>query len=292
MNEDRSKLIERANSALLDIHRGFSVLKYGGRDFYFKHFSLEDTLMMDEFYVKSLENAKKSGIKTESELIEQAIKRASWSIKKEEEIKSLIWTRDKLIAASNKANDPLQKKTIMISAEEKDKQIKSLNESREKIINYSAESFASNKRTMKLLESSCFLDSSFKEPVDLDEVSKYALSCFSKIGELSQRDFLLNVAYNTSFFEIYMLQYRQPENIFGRSGLKLSIFQKTLLSCANSLLNKLKNTTIPDSIMNDPVKVLNYDEKRDSKSKTSEGVGDLREKMASRGGVLKPEDFL
>ena len=57
-------------------------------------------------------------------------------------------------------------------------------------------------------------------------------------------------------------------------------------------MNKLKNTQIPNEIMDDPVKILNYDEKKEKGGKTTDGVSDLKEKMNARGGVLKPEDFL
>jgi hypothetical protein len=75
--------------------------------------------------------------------------------------------------------------------------------------------------------------------------------------------------------------------------MDMTVFQKNLLVYANALLNKLKNVSIPENILDDPIKVLNYKEvEKDSGKKTSIGLDDLKEKSAKNGGELKPEDFL
>ena len=73
---------------------------------------------------------------------------------------------------------------------------------------------------------------------------------------------------------------------------ELTICLKQGNSLSSSLLNKMKNTKIPDEIYGDPVKMLEYEEKEEKDSKVSHGVGDLKAKMAMRGGKLKAEDFL
>jgi len=290
--KDQEKLLKRANSALLDINRGYSVLNASGRDFYFRHFTLLDALQMDEEYDKALAHAQRSGIKSEKELIEQAIKRKSWSIQKEEEIKSLEWTIDKMILAEKKMSDAHMKKSALASIDAKRNAIKDIQEQRKKITSYSAENLSESRRIKYLVESTCFKDRGFSEPVDEDLFFEHSIACFSKIGEFNDKNFILNVAYNTAFFELFVLSYRQPEVLFKNAGLGLTVFQKNLLVYANSLLNKFKNVSIPDNIAKDPVKILEYDEKDGKTGKTSQGVDDLKEKMKSRGGVLKPEDFL
>lgn len=247
---------------------------------------------MDEEYSRAIRHAKNSGIKTEKELIDQSIKRGKWSIRKEEEQKSLEWTIGKLYTAEQKASDPNIKKSILTSIEEKRTAIKNLQNERHQITSFSAEAFAENKRVKFLIENSCYRDINLEERIDSDDFFNVSVLCFSKIGEFNQRDFMLNVAYNTAFFELFILHNRQPDVIFGKAGLNLTVFQKNLLVYSNSLLTKFKNTSIPDAIANDPVKVLEYDEKKDKGGKTSEGLDDLKEKSKARGGVLKAEDFL
>ena len=81
--------------------------------------------------------------------------------------------------------------------------------------------------------------------------------------------------------------------LFQTDFINLTIFQKNLLSFASGLLNKMKNTHIPNEIYGDPVKMYDYEEPKDNEGgKVTHGVEDLREKMKSRGGELKPEDLL
>jgi hypothetical protein len=62
---------------------------------------------------------------------------------------------------------------------------------------------------------------------------------------------------------------------------------------ANALLNKLRNVSVPEAILEDAMSVLNYKEiEKESGKKTSVGLSDLKEKSAKNGGQLNPEDFL
>lgn len=281
----------KINLALLDINRGYSILNACGRDFYFRHFSLYDLLIVDEEYEKALKHAQKTGIQPEESLIQQAIKQGSWTKTKEEEIKSLEWTSEKLGVSLKKNKDLVQRKAIKDSIAQKEVLLTKLKDERRKITSYSAESFAENKRIRFLLGLCCFFDKNFSERIDDSCIFDYSISCFKKIGEFNEKNFLLDVSYNSSFFELFVLHYRQPHVIFNKSGLDLTVFQKSLLVYSNSLLNKLKNVSIPDEIAGDPLKILEYDEK-EAKGKTSQGLGDLEEKAKSRGGTLKPEDYL
>ncbi len=292
--EQQSKLLKRANSALLDIYRGHSVLNANGRIFYFKHFSILDTLKMEEEYEKYLLIAKKNGIKTEEELIDMAISQKKWSKAKEESQQSLRWSIDKLNETLKKISDTQMQKNVKASIEGKEKELESLALERKAITNYSAENFAEHKRMKYLLEISCFEDEACTTNLKEEDLLIAYFAFFEKLGELNERNFLLNVAFNTPFFELFSLNYRQPSVLFEKSGLNLTIFQRNLLVYANSLLNKLKSTTIPDGIANDPVKILDYSEEtaNTKASKVSHGIGDLVEKNKARGGTLKPEDFL
>ena len=267
------------------------MLEAEGRDFYFKHFTMQDMLILDESYDFSLKNAAKRGIKTEKELIEVAIKRGFWSKALEEETKSLEWSIEKIDQAKNKSSDPNQKKSIGNSINEKKDKLKDIAQKRQKITGISAESFAENQKIKLLLKLTCFKDKGFTEPISEQESLLYLVPCLNKLGEFNDRIFLLNIAYNTSFFELFCLHYRQPHVIFNKSGFDLSSFQKNLLVYSNSLLNKLKNVSIPENILRDPVKILEYEEKRGSDKKT-EGIEDLKQKFKNSGGALKPEDFL
>ena len=125
---DKKELVKKAEAVLLDIIRGYSILTTGNREFYFKHFTLLESLLFEEEYSQSLASAKKSGIKDEDSIIQEAIKSKKWSIQKEEEIKSLIWTIEKLSAAAKKISDRFQRKTAETSVKEKRAQLYKIQE--------------------------------------------------------------------------------------------------------------------------------------------------------------------
>lgn len=113
------------------------------------------------------------------------------------------------------------------------------------------------------------------------------------MSDLNNQKIVLTAAYNTSFFEVFCLNYRTPHILLKNVGMDMTVFQKNLLVYSNTLLNKLKNVSIPEAIIEDPVKVLEYKEQEAGKTgKTTTGTDDLKEKMIKNGGKLNPEDLL
>ena len=146
-----------------------------------------------------------------------------------------------------------------------------------------------------MASSSVFFDEKFAKRIkekgkETDLVSAFI---FSKFTEFSNRNILLEALYRTYFFDVFILQAKNPLSLFEADFLTLTIFQKNLLSLARGLLNKMTNTTIPDQILGDPIKMYDYEEpKEGGGAKVTHGVEDLRKKMQQRGGELKPEDLL
>ena len=71
---------------LLEVVRGYSLLKYLDKSYYFKHFTVIDALEVEDLRIQDLACSEKSGIKTEKQLIESAINIGAWSNKQEEKI--------------------------------------------------------------------------------------------------------------------------------------------------------------------------------------------------------------
>lgn len=290
---EKNDIKQKASLALLDIVRGYSVLNSSGRELYFRHFSLLESLQFDEFYQKSIESAKRSGIKDENQIIEEAIKNKKWSIQKEEEIKSLTWGIEKLSTASKKVSDFFQRKSIEQNIETQKQQLLKLQSDRREICCFSAESFSEVKKIKKIINSCVYLDDSLKKNIEEEDSMSLASLVFEKINFLNNSEIIAYAAYSPHFFELFSINYRTPHVLLKQQGLEMTAFQKNLMVYANSILNKLKNVEIPEAIYEDPIKILNYKklEKTTSK-KTSIGLDDLKEKSMKNGGQLNPEDFL
>jgi hypothetical protein len=286
-NEDSSSLI------LLDIVRGYSIFNIGGETYYFKHFTVGEMLALDEFEKIEFAKAKKAGIQTEKQLIDSAIKMGVWSLEKEEKIKSLKWTINHSTKALAKMGDQTQRKIFSEGIERERKELEKCDLERRKISSYSAEFLADQKRFLKMARGSLFYDDKFKKPIKEKKVELVAAVVFSKFNELSDKNKLLKAVYTTYFFDVFICQSSNPLALFQTDFVNLTVFQKNILSFANALLNKMKNTRIPDEIYGDPIKMYDYEEPKDNEgTKVTHGVEDLREKMKSRGGELKPEDLL
>lgn len=158
---EKQELLKKAELVLLEILRGYSILNISNKEIFFKHFTVMDSLSFEEEYNKSLASAKKSGIKDEEELIKDAIRFKKWTIQKEEQIKSLIWTIDKLSTAAKKISDRWQRKSAEDTVKSKTDELSKLQEQRAELCYLSAESFAQTKKIRKIISSSLYQDAEF-----------------------------------------------------------------------------------------------------------------------------------
>jgi len=279
------------SSHLLDIIRGHSVLEGDSKTYYFKHFKVVDLLELDHLEEVDIKNSVKSGIKSEKELLDSAIKMGSWSIEKEESLKSQEWMLKRSTTALNKMKDLAQRKVFNNQIEAQEKELKEIKKARSKITSYSAEHLSEIKKIKRMCKSAVFLDLDFTQVFPKEEEGLAASLLFAKNNELNSRDSLLNCSYHGGFFDLFAAQGGNSIQIIDKSFLEITGLQKNLIVLSNALLNKIKNTSIPDELSGDPVKIMDYEEK-DTESHTSHGVDDLKMKMKARGGKLKAEDFL
>jgi len=285
--------MNKEGSLLLDILRGYSKITHKYKNYYFKHFGVYDSLKLEEFELDCINQAKKQGIKSKDELLELAIKRGGWSKEEESSMKDLKWMIDKSRKASAKISDNNTKKSFEDSIAKQVNQLAELETKKNQFTNHSAENLGKRKRINREINLSLFYDKEMTRNVREEDLFFLIPEVNLKIQEVSSAENLLNVAYDNSFFDVYSLNYRDPNQILDTNIYKITIWQKNLLSYASVLLSKLKNLDIPDDIREDPLKVYNFQPREDGnkENKVTEGVSDLRAKMAQKGGKLTAEDF-
>jgi len=284
---------ERTSLLLLDILRGYSKITYRYKKYYFKHFKIYDSLKLEEFESDCIHQAKKQGIKGEKQLLEQAIKRGNWSKEEEASQKDLKWMIDKSRKASLKIADNNTKKSFEDSIRKQVDELAELEIKKNQFIIHSAENLARRKRVNEEISLSLFYNEEMTEIISEDDLILLLPEVNLLINDLSNSEKILKVSYDPSFFDIYCLNYRQPNKIIDKTIYDITIWQKNLLSYASVLLNKLQNYDIPDDVKEDALKLYNFQQKEDSskEDKVTEGVSDLRAKMAQNGGKLTAEDF-
>ena len=269
------------SQVLLEISRGFSVFTISDKKYFFKHFSIEEMLELEEFEKEQIGIARKSGIKNQTELVKDAMKYGAWTQKEEDQINSLEWTIKSSIKFLEKMNDPIARKSFENQIHEQKAELHQLRSKKDKISAYSAESLAQQKRLSKMMVNSIFYDESFESKINEDDIVLVGPLVFSK----------LRASFLTYFFEVFM-STTNCLDLFKVKFMDLTIFQKGLISYSRSLMQKMQNTKIPDKIYGDPVKMFNYVEVDTDEENKSEGIEDIKRKMKARGGELKPEDLL
>lgn len=279
------------SQALLEISRGYSVFEINENIYYFKHFSIESMLELEEYEQVEFKKAQKNGIKTSKKLLEEAYKIGSWTKEKEEKLKSLQWTIKHSYKALNKIEDPIQRKAFEGQISEQEAEIATLEEQKNKISGFSAETLAQQKKVGKMLKKALYYDKEFKKRLEEKDLVLTGALVFAKFAELATKENLLKASYLSHFFEVFIAS-ANPVDLFKADFRTLTIFQKGLISYSKSLHNKMQNTQIPSEIAGDPVKIYNYEEPKDKEEGKSEGIDDIKRKMQARGGQLKAEDLL
>ena len=277
---------------LLEISRGYSVFEINEQTYFFRHFSIEEMLTLDEFERDEAKRAEKMGLKSEGELLKNAMKYGAWTQKEEDKIKSLDWTINNSYKILEKFSDPVTRRSFENQIKDQEDELKILKNKKSKISSYSAEALAQQKKLSKMILNSLFYDKEFTKIVKNKDVEVLGALVFSKFSELANKENVLKGCYLTYFFEVFMATSNCLD-LFKTDFMNLTIFQKGLSSYSRALMNKIQNTSIPEKIYGDPVKMFDYKEpKNEEKENTSHGLDDLKRRMSSRGGELKAEDFL
>ena len=289
MSQKKSQKNDSYQVDLLNIVRGHSIIYLDDKELYFKHPSVLQTLENESQFYVDIDKSIKAGIKSEKDILLNSIRIGSWSEQESDKLKSLEWMIKKSSSALSKIQDPKQREVFNKQIKEQEDELSELDDKRRKLVEYSAEHLAAAKKASRLLKNCLFEDIEFKKSVE--DPSK-AVLLFAEYGNLLSRETILNASYHGGFFDLFASQSSNPMALFNKTFDQITVFQKSLIVLSNSLLNKVKNTKIPEEIQGDPIKMLNYEDTEEKDAKVTHGVDDLKMKMRARGGKLKAEDFL
>ena len=275
-----------------EILEGVSPFTHGGETFFFKHPTIKQSLKDYQINIESEEEGKKRGIKTEQDLIDQAIKLGSWSQEKEDKIEDLRWLVEKTKSSISKLSDPNLIKHNEKTVDGYKKELTSLESDRYKIVYISLENYALSRSHQVCCERDCYyIHKGKKKRVETNLARNILPSYIKNYSRLAGRDSLLKAAYTPAFFDlVYMAN--SPLELYPKGLEKITIFQKDLLFYAHVLSSKLKNIEIPDAIRRDAVAIFDYKPKTETEDKKESFSA--RKFVESKGGLekMKPEDKL
>ena len=311
-----------------DVVRGYTTTLLDGEFVYIKHLTPHDQVELEEIEEKYYQNAQSRGVPTEAEMIEYLKEEGQWTDADEKVIaektfylENLRKTLDKLIL---KADIDRQKRLI-------DKETKLLNEKTTQKINlvgntceryakdrlndfYIIKSFYKNQELTEQL----FTQDEYDE-LENQDIKKVVLKyneLFESFSEESIQYTILEDFYHPylSFAEDSMQFYGKPFCELTYNQIRLIVYTRVFKSIFDN------NENIPESIMKNPAKLLEYgssskEERDKAKNKLDEGDGgtivgakkedyerlgvkkpsgsvSLHEEAKKKGGTLNMEDLM
>jgi len=311
-----------------DVVRGYTTTLLGGEFVYIKHLTPHDQVELEEIEEKYYQNAQRRGVPTEAEMIEYLKEEGQWTDADESTIaektfyiENLRKTLDKLIL---KADIDRQKRLI-------DKETKLLNEKNAQKINlvgntceryakdrlndfYIIKSFYKNQELTEQL----FTQDEYDE-LESHDIKKVVLKyneLFESFSEESIQYTILEDFYHPylSFAEDSMQFYGKPFCELTYNQIRLIVYTRVFKSIFDN------NENIPESIMKNPAKLLEYgssskEERDKARNKLDEGDGgtivgakkedyerlgikkpsgsvSLHEEAKKKGGTLNMEDLM
>jgi len=244
---------------------------------YFKHFGLMDHVGIEEKYKESYDEAKSNGVPTEKDQLDLCISNEVWSQKKEDQIEQL--KRD--LKHSQESNSKMifgaQKKEISKRITAIQDKLYSLLDKRNDILGITSESIASKRANEFFIYKSAYKDLELNTPFFKDDDEFYdaeevelglLISMFQKAQEKTSSQKLKKIAISPIFMNLYRLA-KAPHEFFDRPILSLTFLQQELLSYAENYKVVLSEPNIPDSIKDDPDKLIDW---YNSKQKTEQEV--------------------
>lgn len=262
-----------------------------GGVFFYKHPTVFELESFGEMKEKIYLQGQKDGLKTEEELLNDAIELDLWSDAKTEEIKQLKWLVKRQELSLQKMSDQGLINEFENKIKESKREYEELEAERESITRFSLENFVERRSNNFLYQRFLFHDEECSQPILELEIKSAIVKFQEKYTQLSDLNKTLWRCYDPAFWDIFLLSDQQPLQVFGKNIYDITIFQKNMLLCARILKNKLEYPNLPDSVRENPVSLYNYDP---NKKQVEEKGFNIREDVKRRGGEknLKAEDYL
>lgn len=278
-----------------DICQGYTLISCNLGKFYFKHISVSDQVLLDEYKSKYIEEAKKRGIPTVEEALINLKEEGYWTEKDESAIKQ---EEVFLLKINEQKKNTYLKSQIDVLNKQINESVTKLNELKNKRSSYlgnTCENYAEQRVTEEFLKFTLFKDSELKnlyynddafDEIPSDDLS-YLINLYNKtLNEFN--DSRIQRMVLEDFFTYYMPYCEDPIHFYGKPIINLTYNQLRLILYARYFKNILStNDKIPDNIRKDPDKLIDY---INANEKAKERIKDKDNQAQSIVGATK-EDY-
>ena len=282
-----------------EIVRGVSEKSIDNKNYFFKHPTQAEHFFINSNYKKILEDAKRRGLYSENEKINEAIKNGWWTAEKEnkflsinESISGLQKTKDNLILPSQKDSieDQIKKNRYILA---------SFSKERNELVGYTAEKYANDRLYDEMVMELTYKNIELTDKLfcDIDEyyylsdeiVEKIRKEFYSCSGGFMQE--ALKYVAACPFFQnmLYVTQECDAFHFWGRPSSRCTKYQIDVLINGKIFRNAIKSEIesgkkLPDEVLSDPEKFILWFEARSSRSEINDSASNM-DSMGSKTAV-------
>lgn len=275
---------------LVEIINGSSTTFLRNERVFIKHKGLNDLVDYELIYNHNLEYARKKGLPTKEEVLEELNDGDIWTKHDENKIQETERFLESL--KNNKSNVYLDSalKKVEEQIENTELELNALMMKKEELVSNSAETYATNRANDYYIVNSFYKDKEHKDLLFTQEEYEYldrtrlqeVIALYSKFSKRFSEDSIQYLVLQ-DFYKVYYSMSESSMDFFGKAALELTNFQLNLFLYTRIFKNIFENVeNIPDKIKNNPKQLLDFA----SSSKTREEVKSKIDKDGSGGTIV------
>tara|TARA_Y100000593_G_scaffold72793_1_gene133740 strand:+ start:5550 stop:6572 length:1023 start_codon:yes stop_codon:yes gene_type:complete len=267
MENDTKIPKEQLRIAYAEILRGCSSIEL--KEFgtiQLKHLTVFDTELIDEKRENNFTLAKKRGLPTQEEKLEELASENLWTKDQEKKIAELEDFISRLNETKSKMILKSESEKITKEIQDTEEKVKNMRQERDEMIGITCESFSEKKANDYYIYLSLFKDKEFSDPFfteeEFDELNDekltYIIISFNKVSKRFSQINLKRIALSGFFLNNFYLCKENPFTFYGQPVVNLTFNQSDLFAYGRyfkSILSDLKSSPPPD-VMEDPDKLL------------------------------------
>ncbi len=262
--------------AYFDILSGFSSTEIDEKKAYIKHFDLQTQTIIDNYYHEVFSKARKKGLLTEQESIEEVLQSGAWTQKEEDQLRISRAGLAKLQEGIASAISEAMADSMQGALQETKNKIAELENKRSSLITNTCEQIA-ERRSSDLIIRYSFYKENKKDPFfseqEFDMLDRKDLaelvSLYNKAVTPLSAENIQSISIADFFTSYYSIAQEDLGDFFRKPIHELTYFQVNLLNYAKLFSNILKNLDPPDHIKDNAQKLLSF-AKTEAKKRKSE----------------------
>ena len=275
---------------LVEIINGSSTTFLKNQRVFIKHKGLNDLVDYELIYNHNVDYAKKRGLPTKKEVLEELDSAEIWT--KEDEAKILETERFLESLKKNKSNVYLESALLKVDQQitETESELIALNSKKDQLVSNSAEAYATNRANDFYIINSFYKDKSHQELLFTQEEYEYleksklkeVINLYSNFAKRFSEESIQHLVLQ-DFYRVYYALSDSCQDFFGKAALELTNFQLNLFLYTRVFKNIFENVeNIPDKIKNKPKELLDFA----NSAKTREEVKSRIDKDGSGGTIV------